>query len=53
MWIFNQPSGIEIIKRPRQVAVGDTKHPAALFTLYLVLVVVGWRAWLATWRRPA
>ena len=26
---------------------------AALFTLYLVLVVVGWRAWLATWRRPA
>ena len=24
---------------------------AALFTLYLVLVVIGWRAWFATWRR--
>ena len=26
---------------------------AALFTLYLVLVVIGWRAWFATWRRTA
>lgn len=24
---------------------------AALFMLYLVLVVIGWRAWFATWRR--
>lgn len=26
---------------------------AALFALYLVLVVIGWRAWLATWKRTA
>jgi nicotinamide mononucleotide transporter len=26
---------------------------AGLFTLYLVLVVIGWRAWFATWRRQA
>ena len=26
---------------------------AALFALYLVLVVIGWRTWLATWKRTA
>ena len=26
---------------------------AALFALYLVLVVIGWRRWLATWKTPA
>jgi nicotinamide mononucleotide transporter len=26
---------------------------AALFALYLVLVIIGWRAWLVTWRRTA
>ena len=26
---------------------------AGLFTLYLVLVVIGWRAWFANWRRLA
>jgi len=26
---------------------------AALFTLYLILVVIGWRRWLATWKKPA
>jgi nicotinamide mononucleotide transporter len=26
---------------------------AALFALYLVLVVIGWRQWLVTWQRAA